>query len=305
MTHKKLKKELAAVSNVVFIVLIAILMVSASSVVILLVQGGNSQTSAGSGVKLGDVIKVNYIGALADGRVFDTSIYSVATDNARYPKSLSFSLRSQANYTPLDFTVGSGSLIRGFEQGVIGMTVGQTKVVKIPPALGYGNLNTSKLSYTQITESAPVFYAINTSTFTSFFNVQPVKGLTVTDPVFGWFVEVLNVLPDADRVELKNSPEVGQKFAVYGDPTASKPTGWYVEITKIDSTLFGGQGEIQMVNLLTPDDAGKVKGFTPTGSQFIVDMVSSDTLNGQFRMNFNGELIGVDLYFTITLVSIG
>ncbi|HTY48031.1 MAG TPA: FKBP-type peptidyl-prolyl cis-trans isomerase [Methanomassiliicoccales archaeon] len=305
MTLKKLKKELAAVSNVVFIVLIAILMVSASSVVILLVQGGKAQTSAGAGVKLGDVIKVDYIGALADGRVFDTSMYSVATDNARYPKALSFSLRSQSNYTPLQFTVGQGTLIRGFEQGVIGMTVGQTRVVTIPPALGYGVLNTSRLNYVSLTEGAPVFYTVNSSTFQSFFNVLPVVGLTVKDTVYGWNAQVLEVNKDADRVFIMNAPTVGQILPVYGDPTAAKPSGWYVQVISIDSTANGGLGLIKVRNLLTPADAGKVQGFTPTGSQFIVDQVDADPLNGQFRMNFNGELVGVTLYFTITIVSIG
>jgi FKBP-type peptidyl-prolyl cis-trans isomerase FkpA len=40
---------------------------------------------------------------------------------------------------PLTFTIGSGSLIRGFEQGVIGMKVGGQRRVIIPPDLAYGS----------------------------------------------------------------------------------------------------------------------------------------------------------------------
>jgi FKBP-type peptidyl-prolyl cis-trans isomerase FkpA len=40
---------------------------------------------------------------------------------------------------PLTFTIGAGSLIKGFEQGVIGMKVGGTRRVIIPPELAYGS----------------------------------------------------------------------------------------------------------------------------------------------------------------------
>lgn len=40
---------------------------------------------------------------------------------------------------PLTFTIGSGTLIKGFEQGVIGMKVGGTRRVVIPPDLAYGS----------------------------------------------------------------------------------------------------------------------------------------------------------------------
>ena len=40
--------------------------------------------------------------------------------------------------TPLTFVVGAGQLIRGFEQGVIGMRVGGTRRVVMPPDLAYG-----------------------------------------------------------------------------------------------------------------------------------------------------------------------
>jgi FKBP-type peptidyl-prolyl cis-trans isomerase FkpA len=40
---------------------------------------------------------------------------------------------------PLNFTIGGGSLIRGFEQGVIGMKVGGQRRVIIPPELAYGS----------------------------------------------------------------------------------------------------------------------------------------------------------------------
>src|SRR5215510_16115383 len=64
----------------------------------------------------GDLVKVHYTGKLADGTTFDTSLQR----------------------EPLEFTVGEGELIAGFEQAVLGMTAGESKTTTIPAAQAYG-----------------------------------------------------------------------------------------------------------------------------------------------------------------------
>lgn len=66
--------------------------------------------------KNGNIIKVHYTGTLKDGTVFDTSI----------------------GRQPLEFTLGAGQLIPGFEKAVRGMGVGQSKIVTMPPEEAYG-----------------------------------------------------------------------------------------------------------------------------------------------------------------------
>jgi len=75
-------------------------------------------TGKGSPVmaKDGDTVKVHYTGTLGDGTVFDTS----------------------AERDPLEFTLGEGQLIPGFEEAVRGMEVGQSKTVTIPVDEAYG-----------------------------------------------------------------------------------------------------------------------------------------------------------------------
>ena len=68
-------------------------------------------------VKKGDKIKVEYTGTLEDGSIFDSS---------------------EKHDTPIEFTVGSDKLIKGFENAVIGMKVGEEKEIKIPPEEAYG-----------------------------------------------------------------------------------------------------------------------------------------------------------------------
>ena len=64
----------------------------------------------------GDNVKVHYTGKLSDGSVFDSS-------NGR---------------EPLSFSLGSGQVIAGFDEAVLGMTIGESKVVQIPVDKAYG-----------------------------------------------------------------------------------------------------------------------------------------------------------------------
>ena len=67
-------------------------------------------------VKEGDTVRVHYTGKLEDGTVFDTS-----EDGAS-----------------MEFKVGSGDLLKAFEQAVIGMSIGDKKTIKIPMTEAYG-----------------------------------------------------------------------------------------------------------------------------------------------------------------------
>ncbi|KAF5075883.1 FKBP-type peptidyl-prolyl cis-trans isomerase [Methanoculleus horonobensis] len=66
--------------------------------------------------KEGDTVKVHYTGKLEDGTVFDTS----------------------EERTPIEFTIGSGQIIPGFERAVVGMEPGETKTMRVPPEEAYG-----------------------------------------------------------------------------------------------------------------------------------------------------------------------
>jgi peptidylprolyl isomerase len=66
--------------------------------------------------KTGDTVQVNYTGKLADGTVFDSSV----------------------GRDPLEFTLGKGETIPGFEKAVLGMKVGEKKTVTIPSDEAYG-----------------------------------------------------------------------------------------------------------------------------------------------------------------------
>ncbi len=80
-------------------------------------------------INKGDKVKVDYI-LEVDGEVLDTSIEEVAKKYNIYSED--------REYKPVEFVVGEGNLIEGFEEAVIGMEVGEEKTVIIPPEKGYG-----------------------------------------------------------------------------------------------------------------------------------------------------------------------
>jgi len=74
-------------------------------------------------VKQGDTVKVHYHGRLADGTTFDSS----------------------EGREPLEFKVGSGMVIKGFDDGVMGMSIGDKRTVNIQAEDAYGDKNPEML----------------------------------------------------------------------------------------------------------------------------------------------------------------
>eukprot|EP00884_Botryococcus_braunii_P021874 jgi/Botrbrau1/8370/Bobra.0046s0030.1 len=64
-----------------------------------------------------DQVSVHYTGKLVDGTVFDSSV---------------------ERGEPISFTLGEGQVIKGWDQGILGMCIGEKRTLKIPPSLGYG-----------------------------------------------------------------------------------------------------------------------------------------------------------------------
>ncbi len=74
------------------------------------------QEGSGAEAKNGDHISVDYTGMLTDGKVFDTSV----------------------GRAPFTLTLGAGQVIKGWEQGLLGMKIGEKRKLTIPSDLAYG-----------------------------------------------------------------------------------------------------------------------------------------------------------------------
>lgn len=72
----------------------------------------------GEAVKAGDTVSVHYAGTLQNGQEFDNS---------------------KKRGAPFEFTVGAGQVIKGWDEGLVGMQVGGERILVIPPAMAYGD----------------------------------------------------------------------------------------------------------------------------------------------------------------------
>lgn len=76
----------------------------------------DEQAGTGAEATAGKIVSVHYSGRLENGTVFDTSV----------------------GRQPIQFMLGAGQVIPGWDQGLLGMRVGGKRVLIIPPELGYG-----------------------------------------------------------------------------------------------------------------------------------------------------------------------
>lgn len=76
---------------------------------------------SGEAAKPGDVLSMNYTGKLVDGTVFDSNV----DPKFNHPE-------------PFVFVLGAGQVIQGWETGILGMKVGEKRILEISPEMGYG-----------------------------------------------------------------------------------------------------------------------------------------------------------------------
>lgn len=139
-------------------------------------EAGESTTTLPEGGDLvaeaGDSIRVHYIGTLDDGSVFDAS-------------------RERGD--TLNFIIGSGQMIPGFDAGVRGMAVGDTKTIRLEPVEAYGEID-PELFITVAIDQVPE-------------GTQ--EGDLLQNPTTGQPVEVTEVTADSATINV-NHPLAGE-----------------------------------------------------------------------------------------------
>lgn len=128
------------------------------------------------GAENGDTVKVHYTGRFDDGTVFDSS----------------------RDREPLEFTLGKGHLIKGFEDAVVGMFVGETKTVKILSNEAYGP------------QRDELMLSVERAQFPS--DIEPKRGLILTlKQPYGEVIDVVVTEVSEDSVTLDaNHPLAGK-----------------------------------------------------------------------------------------------
>jgi peptidylprolyl isomerase len=126
----------------------------------------------------GHFVKIHYAIKLPDGRIMGAS----------------------SGNKPLGFTIGKGKVLKGLEQGVIGMQTGQSRTIVVPPDQGYGQRN-PELVITVNREELPTQNDIKVGRTVQYMNES------------GAMVNFLIIAADQDTVTLDaNHPFAGQEL---------------------------------------------------------------------------------------------
>jgi FKBP-type peptidyl-prolyl cis-trans isomerase 2 len=209
------------------------------------------QEGSGPDVLTGDKVTVEYTGMYADGEVFDSG--------------------------EIEFVVGSGQMIEGFDEAVAGMKEGGEKTFTIPPEKAYGDSDPSKVLDVPLTRVLNKTVEITASDFNSAFGEEPVEGETYFEEGMVWPIKVLSV--SGSSLVIEHMPEDGAEIdSPYGTETV----------------VINGS---ELVITLVPEIGSSVS--TIYGDVKIVE-ADEDSM----KLDFNHPLAGKELTFTVKVINV-
>ncbi|MCZ7381862.1 MAG: FKBP-type peptidyl-prolyl cis-trans isomerase [Candidatus Methanoperedens sp.] len=275
---------------------------------LILLSGCVGQKAA---VKIGDNISVNYIGRLPDGKVFDTNIETVAKENNLF--------NAQRTYTPFQFVVGHKQVIKGFDEGVIGMKVGDSITLTIPPEKAYP-LKPDLIRVVPIVQDFPAndtlpkMFNISIGEFNQYFGTNHTIGNTVKIPDTNINITIKNITSEVSLAyDLKVGDNVWEARAPWNETVIKiddknitlRPNVTTNMIIKIPSAFWNttviGINSTRITLRHNPIPPTSVAVPDMYGQEIPMKISFNET---SIIMDQNREFAGKTLVFNVTLVSI-
>jgi FKBP-type peptidyl-prolyl cis-trans isomerase 2 len=250
-------------------------------------------SQSGEKVIIGDKVSVKYFGYLSEFKVFDTSISDIGEDKA-IQKTSSFAPNKA--YEPLQVQVSAEdpddqdpyiSTVEGFWEGLVGMRVGQSRTIHVPPDKGYANYENATVN---TTEEIPMLETMTVSDFNLYYpNEDLIEGVVMAHHFWQWNVSILYVNQTEDIVRIINEPRLNQKVAPYG---------WDTEVIYKNQSDNDGEGLIIVRN--DPEE-----GMEAVYQNFPAEVltVGDDEIGIRYN-NSPHELANELMIFELTLVDI-
>jgi hypothetical protein len=138
---------------------------------------------AKEGIKEGDLVAINYVLAMSDGRVIDTNSPELAEQN----NITSFSKG------PFRFIVGQSGKIKGFDNAILGASLGDNLTKVIEPTEPVIKIVVNKTRQISRNMPLPRFQTFTPTAYVKYFNKTAVIGDTASNPYFPWAYKVVNV----------------------------------------------------------------------------------------------------------------
>jgi len=254
----------------------------------------------------GDEVTVDYIGRFLgagsdQGPVFDTSIREVADDKS-IPKSQGFTPKPV--YDDLAFTVGSGQMVKGFEEAVLGKKQGQTFTVTVLQDKGYGAAIPELVYNFNTTQILPLREVLSIDDFSrSYQGISAGDVRSFLHPFWGWEVAVLN--SNALEVTIMHQPVYGKDY---------HPLPWNVTVKDISTerNTFTLQHQVYEISTRTKVPFPEMGKFDPSWANSAIVANSNNppmegfvtSMGGTITLDFNKEVAGKTLLFQITINSV-
>lgn len=275
--------------------------------ILLLLSGCISQKTVQKMVKVGDNISIDYVGSLENGNIFGTNIEKIAQEN-------NLSIR---NNKSLSFTVGKGAVIKGLDEGVVGMRLGESKTLIIPPEKGYGQKDN------KLIQTIPIMQNISRiKTFPKIFDMK----IQQFNNVFGSNHKIGDIvgIPDTNiNLTIRNitytDVSVIYSNLAIGYEISQSGMAWNDTVIKIDDKNVTTRADVKKNEIIQFKNFPWNTTVISTDSENMMLKHNSipdtiiqtelDTINIHFNDTFitadrNSELAGKTLIFNITIVSI-
>jgi FKBP-type peptidyl-prolyl cis-trans isomerase 2 len=245
-------------------------------------------------VASGSVVSVDYT-LTVDGKVVETSMQSAAEAAGLF--------QSGATYQPLQFQVGAGNMIKGFDDGVLGMKAGEKKTITVSPENGYG---TGPVQNTVLKAQIAPTFTINQDvkqledTVTEVVAISQLgeegKDLTVGKVITGGngvTAEVLSI--EGENATLKIENAINPFYKKERKVGSTSQQGNYIYTIK---SIVGTGVTIDVINNSSPfagkDFAPGVEADTPAGKVKIVSIDGDNVV-----IDFTHPLAGKTLTFDV------
>jgi FKBP-type peptidyl-prolyl cis-trans isomerase 2 len=190
-------------------------------------------------VEMGDTVYVNYTGKLPDGTVFDTSDPEVAASAGVYQEG--------RPYQPLPVVMGANTVIKGFEDGLLGMKEGESNTLTIAPENGYPT-DPTKIDVVPLIEDISATQAFE---FEREINVSAIQ----FNMTFGTDYEVGDIVPIPDSpinitiLEISETVKFSYNMEV-GDRLEGGETMWVDEIIEVNSTHIVMKHDVEVGDII-------------------------------------------------------
>jgi FKBP-type peptidyl-prolyl cis-trans isomerase 2 len=245
--------------------------------------------------------------------VFQTTNANIANDDT-IPKSVTFDrilvddLGNPIVRDPLTAIVGndlSDELNPGFNEQVIGMRKGESKVVELPITEGYGDKNQDLIKTIPFLDQIPIYNSIDRVAFENEYpeEVPLETGLTFADHYWGWMIKIDKITNDT--IVVKHEPTLNMEVAIFS---------WPATIVNIstDTGMIWLQHSPDNAIINTPIDAEVMEFYKPEFND-LISIITEDqqpypgiitSTNNGITIDFNRENIGKKLKYEIKIVNI-